>query len=159
MRSEHERMRELLPLAAAEALDASEQQAFERHVAECPACASEFEEWRALGAGLKRLPTPMAPAAVVERTRLQIEQELAERNEYRSRRWVLALLVMFSWATTLAAWPIIRLMSGGVTQILELGSAPAWMDMIGYATLTWLTAGVAALILGISRRRRERRLA
>ena len=90
----------------------------------------------------------MAPATLVERTRAQIEQELAERNEYRSRRRVLALLVLFSWATTLAVWPIIRLMSGGVTQVLQLGSAPAWMDMIGYATLTWLTAGVAALVLG-----------
>ena len=144
----HGRFRELLPLAAAETLDAAEQRGLERHLAECPACAAEFEGWRALEAGLKRLPTPMASRGLVERTRAQIEQELAERNEYRSRRRVLALLVLFSWATTLAAWPIVRLMSGGMTQMLELGRAPAWMDMIGYATLTWLTAGVAALVLG-----------
>jgi anti-sigma factor RsiW len=156
MKDGHERFRELLALAAADALDGGEQRALERHLAECAACAAEFEEWRALSAGLKRLPTPRAPAALVERTHAQIQRKLAARNEDRSRRRVLALLVLFAWAMTIASWPIVRLLSGGVAQVLELGSAPAWMDMIGYATLTWLTAGVAALTLGIARRRERR---
>jgi anti-sigma factor RsiW len=81
--NEHDAMRELLPLAAAEGLDGKEQRLLEEHLHGCAACSAELDRWRTLGHGLRRLPTPQAPAQLVERTRQQIQLQLAAAEE----RW------------------------------------------------------------------------
>ena len=156
--SEHEGIRELLALAAAGALEASEQQKLERHLAECAECAQELEGWNALAGGLRRLPTPRPSAALVERTRARVAKQLAAESE---RRWdlsVLVFLVVFAWTLVLAGWPIVRLIGGGVLGWLDTGFRQTWVWLAVYSALGWLAAGVAAVALGLRQRELRRKV-
>ena len=57
--SEHEAIRKLLALAAAEALEEGELRRVEEHLRECSSCAAEWDAWRALARGMRGLPTPV----------------------------------------------------------------------------------------------------
>jgi len=147
--SEHDKIRQLLALAAASALEENEQALVERHVGECGECARELAAWNAMAGGLRRLPTPRPRAEVVERTRALMIRQLAAEAE---RRWDLSLLVfavLFAWTLTLAGWPIARLLTSG---------AAAWLGYAAYTAFGWVTAGVATAILGV-RHRAVRRMA
>ena len=144
----HERFRELLPLAAAEALDAGERRALERHLAECAACAAEFEEWRALGAGLKRLPTPMAPQTLVERTRLQLEGHLAAEAARRLNPWLVGFAVLLSWTFAVGTWMVFKFLTAGVLSWLDPASRQIWLGLTVYTLAGWAVGGVAAISVG-----------
>ncbi len=156
--NEHERIREQMSLASAGALDASEERELSQHLASCSECSAEFERWRELGAGLRRLPTPQAPATMVERTRVALVAITIERKEQRSTRRTMVWLVLFAWTTVLATWPVLRLISSDVTTRLDLSFVPAWQVLVGITILGWVAAGAAAVFLGL-RHRQERRLA
>jgi len=154
----HDKVRELLTLAAAGALEENEQQMVERHIRECGECARELESWNALAGGLRRLPTPRPPAGLVERTRTLMVKHLAAEAE---RRWDLSLLVfavLFAWTLTLAGWPIARLLTSGAASWLDLSFRQAWLGYAAYTAVGWVSAGAAAVILGL-RHRTSRRLA
>jgi anti-sigma factor RsiW len=155
--SEHESIREMLPLAAAAALNESEQRALKQHLAACADCAAEMENWNALAIGLQRLPTPQAPALLVERTRTRVTAEMAAVAERRSSHWGIALLVLFAWTVTLGTWPIVRLFTDGLLSWLDWGFNQTWFGLATYAAVVWVTAGVAAAMLGL-RKHREGRL-
>lgn len=155
---EHESIRQMLPLAAAGALDANEQHVLEQHVAACSDCSAEMENWNGLAIGLKRLPTPQAPAFLVERTRARVAAEMAAVSERRTGHWMIAFLVLFAWAVTLGTWPIVRLFSDGLLSWLDLGFNHTWFALAMYSAAVWVTAGVAAAMLGL-RKHREGRLA
>lgn len=154
---EHEALRELLPLAAADALDEAEQHALKQHVAECSNCAAELENWSTLAVGLKRLPTPQAPALLAEHTRARVVSRMAALAEQRTDHWVIAFLVLLAWAVTLGTWPIVRLFSDGLLSWLDWGFNQTWFGLATYAGAVWVTAGVAAAMLGL-RKQREGRL-
>lgn len=154
---EHECIREMLPLTAAGALDESEQRALEQHLAACSDCAAEMENWSALAIGLKRLPTPQASALLVERTRARVAAEMAALAERRSNHWVIAFLVLFAWTVTLGTWPIVRLFTDGLLSWLDWGFNQTWFGLATYSAVIWVTAGVAAAVLGL-RKQRERRV-
>ena len=154
----HDEIRELLALAAAGALESSEQQRLERHLAECAECAHELEGWNALAGGLRRLPTPRPSAGLVERTRALVERQLAAESEHRWDLRVLVLVVLFGWTLTLAGWPIARLFTSGATAWLDLSFRQAWLGYAVYTAVGWVTAGAAAVILGV-RHRASRRMA
>jgi len=156
--SEHEAIRKLLALAAAEALEEDERRELQRHLATCSTCDAELDTWRGLAAALKRLPTPQAPAMLVERTRSRVAVELTATAERRKSHWVMAFLILFSWTVTLVTWPIVRMLSGGVLSWLDLSFNQTWFGLAAYTALGGLTAGVAGAVLSI-RRRRERRFA
>jgi anti-sigma factor RsiW len=156
--SEHQHIREQMSLAAAGALDASEERELSQHLANCTECSAEFEGWRELGAGLRRLPTPQAPAALVERTRAQLVAITIERREQRSTRRTMAWLILFAWTTVLATWPVLRLVSSGAASALDLNFVQTWHVLIGITIFGWVAAGAAAVFLGL-RHRQERRLA
>ena len=156
--SDHEKICEILPLAASGALDASDEQRVAQHVAACPACAAALDGWRELARGLERLPTPLAPAAMVERARLAVNAHLAAEAERRWNRKVLAFLILFAWTITLAGWPVFRLVAQGVAGWLDPSFDRTWLALVTYTVITWMTAGVAAALLAL-RRRHERRLA
>ena len=112
--SEHETVRGLLALAAAGALSADEEQRVARHAAGCAECAGEVEAWRALSSALRRIPTPQAPRAVVERAWARAEAQLLARAERRWNQGALVFVALFSWTAVLAGWPLFRMLSGGV---------------------------------------------
>ena len=154
----HDEIRELLALAAAGALEEGEQQMFERHLAECAECAQELEGWNALAGGLRRLPTPRPSAALVERTRALVGRQLAAEAE---RQWDLSLLVfamLFAWTLVLAGWPIARLLTSGAAAWLDVSFRQVWLGYAAYTAVGWVTAGAAAVLLGV-RHRATRRMA
>ena len=156
--TEHDTIRELLPLAASGALDAPDERLVAAHLAQCPACAASFEGWRELSGSLRRLPTPLAPPAMVERTRVAIRARLAAQAENRWHRNVMVFLVLFAWTVTLAGWPVFRLVAHGVASWIDPDLDRTWLALVSYTALTWLMGSVAAAMLAL-RHRREGRIA
>ncbi|HEY4836973.1 MAG TPA: hypothetical protein VIH72_00075 [Candidatus Acidoferrales bacterium] len=156
--NQHDKTREQMPLATAGALNDSEERELSGHLSACGDCSAEFEQWRELGAGLRRMPTPQAPSAMVERVRASLMAQVMARAEQRSNRRTMAWLVLFAWTTTLATWPILRLISQGAETWLNVGFVHTYHILIGFTVLSWVAAAVAAGVLG-ARHRFERRLA
>jgi anti-sigma factor RsiW len=156
--NDHKKIREQMPLATAGALDDSEERELSGHLSACGDCSAEFEHWRELGAGLRRMPTPQAPSAMVERVRASLMAQVMARAEQRANRRTMAWLVLFAWTTTLATWPILRLISQGAETWLNVSFVHTYHILIGFTVLSWVGAAVAAGVLG-ARHRFERRLA
>lgn len=154
--SEHEEIRNLLSLAAAGVLEETEEQRVAVHVARCTKCAAELESWQALAGGLRRLPTPQAPAALVERVRLQIHAQVAAQAEEQFTYRVLAFLALFSWVIALASWPIVRFVTQEVLGWFHVQQI--WLGLAAYMVLGWLSAAVMAGFLA-SKQRAARRAA
>jgi anti-sigma factor RsiW len=139
---------ELLPLAAAGALEPEEMARVEAHLRECAACASEAGAWRRLGERLGRMPSPRPSRALVARTLESVEARLAERSERVWNRAALGFAVAFAWTMAVVAWMVLDLVTGQLALRLgrPVGSTAAWYG--AYVIAGWLTAGVAAALLG-----------
>jgi predicted anti-sigma-YlaC factor YlaD len=156
--SEHDKIRELLALAAAAALSRDDEERVALHLRSCGDCSKELEEWQSLAGTLRRLPTPQPSAALVQRTRLLAEQKLIEEAEYRWQRGMMAFVVVFAWALTIVSWPIARLATGGLLSLLDPQLNRTWISFVALTAFVWLAGGSAAVLLAL-RQRRERRLA
>jgi anti-sigma factor RsiW len=155
---EHAEIRVQLALFAAGALEADAESRVALHLATCADCSAELERWQWIAGGIRRLPTPQPPAALFERTRALATVQLAEHAEHRRNRIVLLLLILFSWAVTLAGWPIFRFVSGGLLSLLDVNFRQTWLLFVIFSVSTWLAGGSAAVLLSL-RRQHERRLA
>jgi len=156
--TEHDKIRELLALAAAGALTSPEEERVARHLRSCEACSRHMETWQSIARDLRRLPTPQPTAALFERTRLLAEQKLAEEAEYRWQRGVMVFVVSFAWVLTIASWPVVRLVTGGLLSLLDPQLNRTWITFAGFTAVVWLAGGTAAVLLSL-RQRRERRMA
>ena len=156
--SEHERIRELLALAAAGALTSAEEKQVAEHVRSCIACSNELEAWRQTASELRRLPTPQPSSWLVQATLARAEAKLTEQAEHDWNHRVLILVVAFAWLTTIASWPIFHFLSGRFVSLLGPQFTGTWINFAAFTALGWLTGGVAAVMLAI-RQRGERRLA
>ena len=152
--SEHDSIRELLTLAASGVLDADEERRVQRHLATCSGCAAELESWRSLTGALRRLPTPQASAAMVERTRAQVTCELAARAPHTNGngRHTLAWLVAFTWALTIASCPVITFVCERLFPPLRGDWARLWIPLLSFTLMGWMTAGAAVVMIGWQRR-------
>ena len=153
--NEHESIAEVLALAAAGALDAADQRRVDEHARECPTCRRELEIWSVYSLGLGRLPQPAVPAQLMERTRARVWQERAAVADRRWNELMLTALALFAWTVGLTFWFLFRVLTGGALVIMganlvRLGTWSAVSTGLG-----WLTAAVAAIVLG--KRRRELR--
>jgi anti-sigma factor RsiW len=155
-RESHEKIRELLALAAAGALTPEEDLLVARHRETCDECSAELERWSALIGGLQRLPTPQPRAAVVERALVQAEARLAQELEHRWQRAVLIFLVLYAWILTAVTWPIFRLITAGLFTRFGPGFNHSWFLFAAFTILVWATAGVAAVLLGRHRQQGRR---
>lgn len=158
IRNEHAEIAKQLSLYVAGALDSDAESFILKHLSECSECAAEVERWQSITGALQGLRTPQPSAALFARTRAVAEARLVEQAEQRHDRTVLILLVVFSWAVTLAGWPIFRFATGGVLSLLDLQFREMWMLFAVFTALTWLAGGSAAVLLS-ARHRQERRLA
>jgi len=156
--SDHEKIRELLALAAAGALEAGEEEQVTNHIRSCAECSAELEDWRLLASGLRHLPTPQPRPIIVERARARAEIGFAEEAERRWHRIVMISVVLFAWVLTLLSWPLVRLVSGGLLGMLDPRLNQAWLGFAVFTTFVWLAGGGAAILLSLHQRR-ERRLA
>ena len=154
--SEHTEDR--LALAAAGALDPAEQERVDAHLQECPACAAQAEQWRALGGGLRDLPAPSPSPGLIARTRAAVERLQAEREERTWNRVALGFLIVFGWTLSGVAWLLLELVVGELATRLDrpLGPTAAWF--VTYLVVGWVAAAAAAMLLG-RRTHEEGRLA
>jgi anti-sigma factor RsiW len=147
MRS-HDELRTLLPLAAAGALTPDDQAEVSSHLAGCAECRQEFARLDTLRANLARLPSAEPPPFLTVRTINLVRRRQEEAADRRWRIRTIAFLVAFTWAATFAAWPVVRVV-GGI----------GLMTWVVYSTIWgWLTAGCAALILGLRTRHTREKL-
>ena len=108
----------------------------------------------ALSVALRRLPTPMPPAALVARVRRLGHLELAGQADERLNALVLGGVIFFVWTVNVFAFAVIRLLTA--EGLLRMATALSWS--VGYFVAAWLT-GTAVLILVGIHVRRERGLA
>lgn len=155
--SDHDEIRNLLALAAAGALDVAEEERVLSHARTCQECSKELESWNSLAAGLRAVPTPQPSAALIQRTRALAEARLEEEAEARWQRNVMVFVVAFAWVLTIVSWPLVRVATRGLAELLNPHLNRTWISFAGSATLVWLTGGTAAVLLAL-RQRRERRL-
>jgi len=146
--SEHAEIRDLLTLAAAGALSADEQRRVQEHLRGCVDCKAEFDAWRQLTGALRDLPTPPAPAGLVERTRRQLVHQAATRRAYRWNHLMIGGLILFAWALTLLSWPVLRLLGDGLVRWLDIPFRNFTLVWVVYAVVSWVATGVVAAFLG-----------
>jgi anti-sigma factor RsiW len=156
--NEHDRVRELLPLAAAGALDAAEEARLSAHIRLCADCAADLSRWQEIQAGLRRMPTPQAPAALVERSIALAQERFTQESDRRTERRIVALVVVFSWIFVAISWPLAQLLAHGWQSLLGFGFEQGWKNFAVFTAICWLAGAAAAILLAL-RRSRERRLA
>ena len=169
--SEHDKIRELLALAAADALTSAEEKQVAEHERSCIACSNELEAWRPIASELRRLPTPQPSPWLVQATLARAEAKLTEQAEHDWNRRVMIVVVAFAWLLTIASWPVFHFVSGRFGSLLEprfshtqFGQtlfshtlfSHTWISFAGFTALGWLAGGVAAVMLAV-RQRGERR--
>lgn len=144
----HTEIRDLLALAAAGALDANEQRRVQEHLRDCADCRTEFDAWCQITGALRELPTPTAPAGLVERTRRLLANQSAARTERRWNKLMMACLIMFGWALTLLSWPVLLLLGNKLVEWLNVPFTNLALAWIVYTVAAWVATGVAAAFLG-----------
>jgi len=145
---DHEAIRAMLPLAAAEALARGELSAVEQHAAACSQCRSELDALRLYSHGLSELPQPMVPVGLLWRTRARLAQARATAADRRRQSLALGLLVSFSWTMGVATWILLNAVTGGVWKVFGTNLADPVTWFLVSVLLAWTTAGVAGVILG-----------
>ena len=156
--NEHDKIRELLALAAAGALTSAEEKQVAEHVWSCIACSNAFDSWRTIASELRRLPVPQPSSWLVQATLARAEAKLTEQAEHDWNRRVMIFVVAFAWLLTIATWLVFHFVSGRFESLLEPQFGPTWISFAAFTALGWLAGGVAAVMLAI-RQRGERRLA
>ena len=161
--NDHDKIRELLALAAADALTSAEEKQVAEHVRSCIACSNELGAWRPIASELRRLPTPQPASWLVQATLARAEAKLTEQAEHAWNRRVMIVVVAFAWLLTIASWPVFQAVSGRFGSLLDPQLSQTWfsqtlLSFAAFTALGWLAGGVAAVLLAF-RQRGERRLA
>jgi predicted anti-sigma-YlaC factor YlaD len=156
--SEHDRIRELLPLAAAGALTNAEEKQVAEHVRSCVSCSNELDAWGPIASELRRLPTPQPSSWLVQSTLARAEAKLTEQAEHDWNRRVMIVVVALAWLLTIASWPVFHFVSERFGSLLGPQFSHPWISFAAFTALGWLAGGVAAVMLAV-RQRGERRLA
>ena len=156
--SEHDKIRELLALAAADALTSAEEKLVAEHMCSCVSCSKEFDAWRPIASELRRLPTPQPSSWLVQATLARAEAKLTEQAEHDWNRQVVIVCVAFAWLLTIASWPVFHFLSRRFGSLIEPQFKHDWISFAAFTALGWIAGGVAAVVLAIQQRG-ERRLA
>ena len=145
--NQHDQIRDLLALAAAQVLDGAEQARVEAHVRECAECAAELASMRGIAGALGNLPAPQPSLGLAARTRLRVASEMAARAERRRHHLVTTLLSCFGWAVMLLTLLAGRYFADDLSRLFHLSYAQFAIGFIGYTLLASLaSAAFAGLI-------------
>ncbi len=150
--SEHERIRELLPLAASGDLTPGEMRRMDEHVARCAACRRVSEELAALGGALRALPTPQPPADLVARVYQLGKTRLEPGGAPRHGTAFLAPLVAASWIAALATWPLVRTELRWLSEGWHLPGGGLGGTLAAYSILGLVLACASAIAVGMRAR-------
>ena len=155
--SEQDKIRELLALAAAEALTSAEEKQVVEHVRSCIACSNELGAWRPIASELRRLPTPQPSSWLVQATLARAEAKFTEQAEHDWNHRLIIIVVAFAWLLMIASWAVFHVVGGRFGSLLGPQFSHTWINFAAFTALEWLAGGVAAVMLAI-RQRGERRL-
>ena len=165
--SEHDKIRELLALAAADALTSAEEKQVAEHVRSCVACSNELGAWRPVASELRRLPTPQPSSWLAQATLARAEAKLTEQAEHDWNRRLMIVVVAFAWVLTIASWAVFHVVSERFERLLgpqfshtffsQTLFSQRWISFAAFTALEWIAGGVAAVMLAI-RQRGEGRL-
>ena len=160
--NEHDKIRELLALAVANALTSAEEKQVAEHVRSCIACSNELEAWRPIASELRRLPTPQPSSWLVQATLARAEAKFTEQAEHDWNHRLMIIVVAFAWLLTIASWAVFHVVSGRFERLLgpqfsHTLFSQTWISFAAFTAFEWLAGGVAAVMLAI-RQRGERRL-
>jgi hypothetical protein len=147
--NEHDKIRELLALAAADALTSAQEKQVAEHVRSCSACSNELGAWGLIVSELRRLPTPQPSSWLVQATLARAEAKLTEQAEHDWNRRLMIVLVAFAWLLTIASWPVFHFVSGRFGSLLGPQFSHTWINFAAFTALGWLAGGVAAVMLAI----------
>jgi hypothetical protein len=114
------------------------------------------QDLEALGRELRRLPTPMAPDALVARVRRLAHLELAEQADERLNGLVVAFLLFFSWTVSLVSFLAVRLLRAGSVDLLGIATGSAFSWSAAYFAAAWVSGAAVLVLLGLHRRREGR---
>ena len=156
--SEHDKIRELLALAAAGALTSAEEEQVAEHLRSCSTCSDELAAWQPIMSDLRRMPTPQPSSWLVQATLARAEAKLSEQAEHDWNRRVVVVVAAFAWLLTIANSLVFHFVSERFGSLLGPQFAYPWISFAAFTVLGWLAGGVAAVMLGV-RQRGERRLA
>ena len=156
--TEHDKIRELMPLAVAGALDVGEEARLAAHLGLCQDCAANLGSWQQIQSDLRRIPTPQVSGGIVERTIALAQDRFAQESDRRTERRIVALVLVFSWAFVAVSWPLAQLLAHGWQSLLGFGFEQGWKNFAVFTAICWLAGAVAAVLLAV-RREHERRLA
>jgi anti-sigma factor RsiW len=156
--NQHDKVRDLLTLAAAGALDAAEQRQVEEHLRQCSGCRAELESWQRLTGALEALSTPQAPLGLVERTRRQLEAQASVQAERKRKRALFLWLTVLGWASTLLTWPLFQFFGSRLGGVLDVSSQGVNQVWVGYLVVSWMISAVVAGLLGQRRQQEGRTL-
>ncbi len=145
--SEHEQIRALLPLVAADALDEADRRRADAHLAQCEVCRRDLAAFELLAATLRQAPTPQPRPELVQRVQAMAVAKFAAQQKQPEAYWMLPLLVLASWGAMLATWPLLNSAASGVLHWLNLPPAGAWKWAMNYLLITGTLATMAAMIL------------
>jgi hypothetical protein len=154
--SEHDKIRELLALAAADALTNAEKEQVAEHVRSCIACSNELEAWRPIASELRRLPTPQPSSWLVQATLARAEAKLTEQAERDWNHRLMIVVVAFAWLLTIASWAVFHVVSARFERLLGPQFSHTWISFAAFTALEWLAGGVAAVLLAIGQRGESR---
>jgi hypothetical protein len=112
-----------------------------------------------LAAQLRRLPTPMPPAVLVERVRRLAHLELAGRADEKLNRIVLAFLLGFSWTVALVGFLAVRVTAAGAASFVDLAAFRSPLGSLGWSIAyfagVWMTGAALFVILGLHHRKQR----
>jgi hypothetical protein len=155
--NEHDKIRELLALASADALTSAEEKQVAEHLRSCIACSNELEAWRPIASELRRLPTPQPSSWLVQATLANAEAKFTEQAEHDWNHRLMIIVVAFAWLLTIANWAVFHVVSGRFERLPGPQFSYTWISFAAFTALEWLAGAVAAVMLAI-RQRGERRL-
>lgn len=156
--NEHQKIRDLLALAAAGGLTTAEEKQVAEHMLSCASCSNELEIWQSIATDLCRLPTPQPSPGLVQATLARAQRKLEKQAEHEWNSRIMIFVVAFAWLLTAVSWPVFHLVGAGFRSLLGPQFGHTWANFAGFTALAWLAGGTAAVIVTV-RHRRERRFA
>ena len=146
--NEHASVRELLTLAAAGALDSSEQRRVDEHLMRCESCRTEFRGLGRITKALQEQPMPPLPAGLLLATRRMLEARAQGARERRRNHVMFGVLILLGWVTTLLNWPLLRWAEAPFTRWLNISSTEFTWFCTLYIITIWGGTLLAAALLG-----------
>jgi len=143
--SEHERIGELLPLAASGDLSPEDMRDVCDHLTRCETCSRLSEDFVALGGALRGLPTPQPPPELVARVCELAELRLGSKRAWSRDAVFLAPLVVASWIMALATWPLVQAAGTWALSGWHVPGGAFATSLAAYSILGFLLACISAL--------------